>query len=130
MAGASDGLAWSEPEKLCRRGCFHGIRASLERERARVILGWSGRQTARLEIEVLALADCKMMPLVDGRLRKGRTGLRERDVALSLSSFPKLTGCEALTVQRDRFKCQLIELNECKRQQTGSQPSSRVCHRV
>jgi len=123
----------SDPETLCRRGCFHGMRASLERERARVILGWSGTTTARLASELLALAEavCKMMPLVDGRLRNGRTGLLDREVDLSLS-FSKLTGylsCSA-AVPKARFKCQLMEVNECKRQQTAVSRRREVVHRV
>ena len=122
----------SDPETLCRRGCFHGMRASLERERARVILGWSGTTTARLASELLALAEavCKMMPLVDGRLRNGRTGLLDREVDLSLS-FSKLTGYRSsAAVPKARFKCQLMEANECKRQQTAVSRRREVVHRV
>jgi hypothetical protein len=83
------------------------MRASLERERARVMRGWSGRQTARLAIELDCV--CKITPLVEGRRRKGRTGRRDSEADLSRSSLEKLTGCVADTVHKDRLRCQLIK---------------------
>jgi hypothetical protein len=90
MPGACD------PEsKLWRRGCLHGIRESLERERVRVTLGLSAMaQTTRLVMVAPELGCddvCKVMPLVEGRLRNGRVGRLDRDEDLSLSSL-KLVG--------------------------------------
>jgi hypothetical protein len=94
------------------------MRESLERERVRVTLGLSGMaQRVRLVMvaPMLGCAVCsKVMPLVDGRLRNGRVGRLDRDEDLSLSSLKLVGYLSRVAVQRDRFKCQLIVLSECK----------------
>ena len=91
--------------------------ASCERERVRVTLGTSGiGTTARLET-VCPEAVCSVTPLVEGRLRKGRAGLLDKEADRSLSSLLllKVTGyLSEVAIQRDRFKVQLIGPRECK----------------
>jgi hypothetical protein len=117
-----------DPEKLWRRGCLHGIRASLERDRVRVTLGFSGIvQTVRLETVAPepGCSVCSVTPLVDGRLRNGRVGRLDKEEDLSLSSLKLVGYRSSVAVQRDRFKCQLIEPKECKPISKPSQPWSR-----
>jgi hypothetical protein len=88
-------------------------------------------QTARLVMVApeLGCDVCKVMPLVEGRLRNGRVGRLDRDEDLSLSSLKLVGYLSRVAVQRDRFKCQLIVLSECKLLSRPSQLSS-VSHLV
>jgi hypothetical protein len=93
----------------------------------RVTLGFSGiAQTARLVTVAPepGCSVCKVTPLVDGRLRNGRVGRLDKEEDLSLSSLKLVGYLSRVAVQRDRFKCQLIEPNECKPRSKPSQPSS------
>jgi hypothetical protein len=87
------------------------MRASLERERVRVARGFSAiEQTARLVI-VLPEMVCRVTPLVEGRLRNGRTGptgLLDSEEDLSLSSLKLVGYLSSVAVQKDRFRCQLM----------------------
>lgn len=90
----------------------------------RVTRGTSGIGTIARLLMVAPVVVCKVTPLVDGRLRNGRTGLLDNDDDRSLSSL-KLDGYRSrVAAHMDRFKCQLIEPNECTLISRPSQPSS------